>query len=156
MAAVRLQRWAIILLAYRYDSKLHPMTKHVNADIMSRLLLGSITTADNDDSASYSISNILPQFQYIQNIYIWRYKVFHSCQMSCCMPKMDGHKRLMYSQNHSEAISCNYVILSRLEESRFSFEFTSPPHMKNKPYKRQLHLVVLGSISFYCHYQDTQ
>ena len=39
-------------------------------------------------------------------------------------------KRLKYSQNQSEDISCNYVILSRLEESRFSFEFTSPPHEK--------------------------
>ena len=37
-------------------------------------------------------------------------------------------KRLMYSQNHSEDISCNYVILSRLEENKLSCEFTSPPH----------------------------
>ena len=34
----------------------------------------------------------------------------------------------MYSQNHSEDISWNYVILSSLVENRLSFEFTSPPH----------------------------
>ena len=45
-----------------------------------------------------------------------------------CIPKLDGHKRLMYSQNHSEDISWNCVILSRLEEHRLSFEFTSCPH----------------------------
>ena len=41
---------------------------------------------------------------------------------------MDGHKRLMYSQNHSEDISWNYVILSRLEENKLSYEFMSLPH----------------------------
>ena len=81
LVAVRLQRLSIILLAYHYDIKFPPMTKHVNADSMSRLLLGSITTVDNDDSASYSISSRLPQFQYIHSIYIWRHEVFHSCPM---------------------------------------------------------------------------
>ena len=39
LAAARLQRWAILLSAYRYDIEFKPTSKHANADGLSRLPL---------------------------------------------------------------------------------------------------------------------
>lgn len=39
VAAARLQRWAIILAAYKYKIEFHPTTAHCNADGLSRLPL---------------------------------------------------------------------------------------------------------------------
>ena len=45
LAAARLQRWAIILLAYQYKVEFCATDKHTNADCLSRLPLG-VTTED--------------------------------------------------------------------------------------------------------------
>ena len=39
LAAAKLQRWAILLSAYRYDIEFKPTGKHANADGLSRLPL---------------------------------------------------------------------------------------------------------------------
>ena len=45
LAAARLQRWAIILLAYQYEVEFCATDKHTNTDCLSRLPLG-VTTED--------------------------------------------------------------------------------------------------------------
>ena len=45
LAAARLQRWAIILLAYQYEVECCATDKHTNTDCLSRLPLG-VTTED--------------------------------------------------------------------------------------------------------------
>ena len=52
LAAAHLQRWAIILSAYNYDSVFHPTKRHVNADCLSRLPLDNTSSPATDDSAS--------------------------------------------------------------------------------------------------------
>ena len=52
LAAARLQRWAIILSAYNYDTVFRPTKSHANADCLSRLPLDSSSLPANDDSAS--------------------------------------------------------------------------------------------------------
>jgi hypothetical protein len=50
LAAARLQRWAIILSAYRYDIIFRSTGEHLNADALSRLPATDATTLDEESS----------------------------------------------------------------------------------------------------------
>ena len=49
LAATRLQRWALTLAAYNYDSESRKGSEHANADCFSRLPCKSQTTVDGND-----------------------------------------------------------------------------------------------------------
>ena len=62
LAAVRLQRWALLLSAYQYKIEYKPTTTHANADGLSRLPINDDTVEDdmesNVDPMVFNISQI--------------------------------------------------------------------------------------------------
>ena len=66
LAAARLQRWAVLLSAYKYDIKFKSTEAHANADGLSRLPLMQTTAEGQSPEASvFNIAQIdcLPVFQ---------------------------------------------------------------------------------------------
>ena len=59
LAAARLQRWAIILSAYDYETVFKPTKSHANADGLSRLPVSTRVTAQEPDGVSiFNISQV--------------------------------------------------------------------------------------------------
>ena len=59
LAAARLQRWAVFLLAYRYDIKFKDTLSHANADSLSRLPLKDDSNEGNSPEASiFNLSQV--------------------------------------------------------------------------------------------------
>ena len=58
LAAVQLQRWAVLLSAYQYNIKFKPTDEHANADGLSRLPLPSTSNSSLTASAVLNISQI--------------------------------------------------------------------------------------------------
>ena len=56
LAAVRFQRWAILLSAYRYDVEFRATAKHCNADGLSRLPL---PTPESDEISTAALVNLM-------------------------------------------------------------------------------------------------
>ena len=59
LAAARLQRWAVLLSAYRYEIEFRPTGAHANADGLSRLPLTNISPEDTtSDTKIFNVSQM--------------------------------------------------------------------------------------------------
>ena len=59
LAAARLQRWAVLLSAYRYDIKFKPTDAHANADGLSRLpLASSIMEGQSHEASTFNLAQM--------------------------------------------------------------------------------------------------
>ena len=59
LAAARLQRWAVLLSAYKYDIKVRATRNHANADSLSRLPLAQVDIkGDNPEASIFIVSQL--------------------------------------------------------------------------------------------------